>query len=62
MGRLRSDLSSGVEGEEDGAVLLPGGTLGDYGDPGIAGAVGGVSLFLGKPYTQKAAGSQNGRE
>ena len=46
MGGLGADLSTVVEGEEDGAVLLPGGALGDYGDPCIAGAVGGVALFL----------------
>ena len=39
-------MSFVVKDEEDGAVLLPGGALGDYGDPGIAGAVGGVALFL----------------
>ena len=26
--------------------MLPGGALGDYGNPGVAGAVGGVTLFL----------------
>ena len=26
--------------------MLPGGALGDYGDHGISGAVGGVALFL----------------
>ena len=46
MGGLRANLGSIVEGEEDGAVLLPGGALGDYGDPGITGAVGGVALLL----------------
>ena len=46
MGRLGADLGSVVEGEEDGAVLLPGGALGDYANPGITGAVGGVTLFL----------------
>ena len=46
MGRLGADLGTVVEGEEDGAFLLPGGALGDYGDPCITGAVGGVALFL----------------
>ena len=46
MGRLGADLGSVVEGEEDGAVLLPGGALGDYGDPGVTSAVGGVALFF----------------
>ena len=43
MGRLEANLGSVVEGEEDGAVLLPGGA---YGNPGITGAVDGVALFL----------------
>ena len=46
MGRLVADVGSVVEGKEDGAVLLPGGTLGDYGDPSVTSAVGGVTLFL----------------
>ena len=46
MGRLGADLGSVVEGEEDGAVLLPGGALGDYGNSGVPSAVGGVTLFL----------------
>ena len=46
MGRLRADLGSVVESEEDDAVLIPGGALGDYSDPGVTGAVGGVTLFL----------------
>ena len=46
VGRLGANLGSVVEGEEDGAVLLPVGALGNYGDPGIAFAVGGVTLFL----------------
>ena len=46
MGGLGANLGSVVEGEEDGAVLLPGGALGDYANPGITGAVGGVTLFL----------------
>ena len=46
VGRLGANLGFVVEGEKDGAILLPGGVLGDYGDPSIAGAVGGVSLFL----------------
>ena len=46
MGRLGADLGSVVEGEEDGAVLLPSGALGDYGNPGVTGAVGGVALLL----------------
>ena len=39
-------MGSVVEGEEDGAVLLPGGALGNYGDPSVISAVGGVTLFL----------------
>ena len=46
MGGLGANLGSVVEGEEDGAVLLPCGALGDYGDPGVTGAVGRVTLFL----------------
>ena len=46
VGRLGSNLGSVVQGEEDGAVLLPGGALGDYGDPCVAFAVGGVTLLL----------------
>ena len=46
MGRLGSNLGSVVEGEEDGAVLLPGGAWGDYGNSGVTGAVGGVMLLL----------------
>ena len=46
MGRLGADVGSVVEGKEDGAVLLPGGALGDYGDPSVTSAVGGVALFL----------------
>ena len=46
VGRLRANLGTVVEGEEDCSFLLPGGALGDYGDPCIAGAVGGVALFL----------------
>ena len=46
MGRLGADVDSVVEGDEDGAFLLPGGALGDYGDPCVASAVGGVALFL----------------
>ena len=46
MGGLGANLGSVVEGEEDGAVLLPGGALGDYDKSGVTGAVGGVSLFL----------------
>ena len=46
VGRLGANLSSGVKGAEDGAFLLPGGAFGDYGDPSIVFAVGGVSLFL----------------
>ena len=45
MGRLGANLGSVVEGE-DGAVLLPGGALGNYGKPGITGVVGGVTLLL----------------
>jgi hypothetical protein len=46
VGGLESNLGSVVEGEEEGAVLLPVGALRDYGDPGIAGAVGEIALFL----------------
>ena len=46
MGGLGADLGSIVEGDEDGAFLLPGGALGDYGNPCITSAVGGVALFL----------------
>ena len=46
VGRLGSNLGSVVQGEEDCAFLLPGGAVGDYGDPSIAFAVGGVTLFL----------------
>ena len=41
MGRLVADVGSVVEGKEDGAVLLPCGALGDYGNSGVTGAVGG---------------------
>ena len=43
---MGANLGSVVEGEEDGAVLLPGGALGGYGDPSVTSAVGGVALFL----------------
>ena len=46
VGRLGADLGSVVEGEEDGAFLLPGGALGNNGDPCVAFAVGGVTLLL----------------
>ena len=46
MGGLGSNLGSVVEGEEDGAVLLPCGALGYDGNSGVTGAVGGVTLFL----------------
>ena len=46
VGRLGANLSSVFKGEEDGAFLLLGGALGDYGDPSSAFAVGGVALFL----------------
>ena len=46
VGRLGSNLGSVVQGEEDCAFLLPRGAVGDYGDPSIAFAVGGVALFL----------------
>ena len=46
VGRLRADLGSVVKGEEDGAVMLPGGTLRNYGYPCVAFAVCGVTLFL----------------
>ena len=39
VGGLGADLGTVVEGEEDGAFLLPGGALGDYDDPCVAGAV-----------------------
>ena len=43
---LGSNVGSVVQGEEDCAFLLPGGAFGDYGDPSIAFAVGGVTLCL----------------
>ena len=46
MGGLGANLGSVVEGEKDGAVLLPCGALGYYGNSGVASAVGGVTLFL----------------
>jgi hypothetical protein len=46
MGRLGANLGSVVKSEEDGAVLLPIGALRDYGNPGVAGAVGGITLRL----------------
>ena len=46
MGGLGANLGSVVEGEQDGAVLLPCGALRDYGDPGITSAVGEVTLLL----------------
>ena len=46
MGGLGANLGSVVEGEEDGAVLLPCGVLGYYGNSGVTFAVGGVTLFL----------------
>ena len=46
MGGLGANLGSVVEGEEDGAVLLPCGALGYYGNSGVTSAVGGVTLFL----------------
>ena len=46
VGRLGADLGSVVESEEDDAFLLPGGALGDYGNPCVTGAVGGDALFL----------------
>ena len=49
--RLGSNLGSVVQGEEDCAFLLPGGAVGDYGNPSIAFAVGGVALFL--EYAEK---------
>ena len=39
-------MGSIVQGDKDRAFCLPGGAVGDYGDPGIAFAVGGVALFL----------------
>ena len=46
VGRLGSNVGSIVQGDKDRAFCLPGGAVGDYGDPGIAFAVGGVALFL----------------
>ena len=46
VGRLGADLGSVVKGEEDGAGLLPGGALRNYGYPCVAFAVCGVTLFL----------------
>ena len=46
VGRLGDNLGSVVKGEEDGAVLLPVGALGNFGDPGFTCAVGGIALFL----------------
>ena len=43
---LGADLGSVVEGEKDGAVLLPCGALGYYGNSGVTGAVSGVTLLL----------------
>ena len=39
-------MGSIVEGEEDSAVLLPVGALGDYGNSCVSLAIGGVTLFL----------------
>ena len=46
MGRLGANLGSVVKGDENGAVLLPGGALGDYGNSCVSLAIGGVTLFL----------------
>ena len=46
MGRLGANLSSVVKGEEDCAVLLPGGALRNYSNICVAFAVSGVTLFL----------------
>ena len=46
MGGLGSNLGSVVEGEEDGAVMLPCRALGYDGNSGVTGAVGRVTLFL----------------
>ena len=46
VGRLGANLGSVDKGDENGAVLLPGGALGDYGDSCVTLAVGGVTLFL----------------
>jgi len=46
MGRLGADLGSVVKCDEDGAISLPVGALGDYGDSCVTLAVGGVALFL----------------
>jgi len=39
-------LGSVVKCDEDGAIALPVGALGDYGDSCVTLAVGGVALFL----------------
>ena len=46
VGGLGANLGSVVKGDENGAVLLAVGALGDYGNPGVAGAVGGITLLL----------------
>ena len=46
MGRLGANLGSVVKGDKDGAVLLPGGALGDYGNSCVSLVIGGVTLFL----------------
>ena len=46
VGRLGANLGSVVKGDENGAVLLPGGALGDYGNSCVSLAIGGVTLFL----------------
>ena len=51
MGGLGANLGSVVKGEEDGAVLLPIVALRDYGNPGVASAVGGITLLL--KYVEK---------
>ena len=48
---MGASLGSVVKGEEDGAVLLPCGALGYYGDSSVASAVGGVPLLL--EYTEE---------
>ena len=39
VGRLGANLGSVVKGDEDGAVLLPGGALGDYGNSCVSLAI-----------------------
>ena len=46
VGGLGANLGSVVKGDENGAVLLPVGALGDYGNSCVSLAIGGVTLFL----------------